>query len=299
MSRTVWGRSALLGVALLASAMGCARSGPTGPATGDGSRFQVLADSPDAGPSAAPAASPGAGEAALPFPFLNALDLSADQRERIRAIITKYQPARDEDALRRWGQQFKEELARPVLDEAALRALLKTAEQKRRDGLLQQVPMFYEIRCVLTDAQRSSAGDAIQENLRRAGGEASPAPQASPEASPAASPEAAPATSPAAAAPVGPALTLSDAQKRLFKAMIPPRIDRRAAAGALASYMRTGDNGPLCQALTPKQTVDERVDAAVAALASLTAEQRQALVNYKPAPPGASPAPSVAPSCCP
>lgn len=210
----------------------------------------------------------------LPYPFLEQLELSAEQRKAIREIMARYRPARDPEARKQWREDFKDTLSEPNLDEARLRELVTQLEQKRRDALTNLVPLFMAIRGVLTQDQLDSAVARIAE-MRRSPTDSAPSPDA----------QATEATAPAAepsVRPIGPDIRLTDEQRELWRQMRPPRLDRDAVLAAVSTLLQSGDSAPLSQALGLHNPIETRVDQVVDALPSLTTEQRRALIDYQP-----------------
>ncbi|MNS47738.1 hypothetical protein D3C72_802780 [compost metagenome] len=76
-----------------------------------------------------------------------------------------------------------------------------------------------------------------------------------------------------------PSSDLTAAQKALFRAAEPPARPPAEIAKALSNFLKTGDTAAYLAATGPTRSVSAQVNAAIAALSSLTVAQRRAMFS--------------------
>ncbi|MDB5096606.1 MAG: hypothetical protein JWM80_1027 [Cyanobacteria bacterium RYN_339] len=201
-------------------------------------------------PASTVQASPNPVEQALPF--LSKIRLTAVQTKRIKAIIHKHWPTPDPAQAEQAAKAFQAVMLAPTVDTIRLHALLAKAEKAERKSSLALVAVLEEVRPLLTERERAKVAAAML---------APPKPASVSSPSP----------------PEEQAPSLTDEQQVLFKASQAPHPAERAVTKAIARLLTHGDPKPLTKALKPHRSVADQVNATVAALASLTADQRQAM----------------------
>ncbi|MDB5096605.1 MAG: hypothetical protein JWM80_1026 [Cyanobacteria bacterium RYN_339] len=204
-----------------------------------------------------PTAEPSPSPIQQALPFLAKIGLTPAQTQQIEAIMRKRWPTPDQAETQQDGKDYQAAMLAETVDQDRLRTLLAKSEASQRKSSLALVAVLNDVRPLLSAQQRAKAAAGLLTPPK-------PAPQPSPTAPPSPTPE-------------EQALALTDEQQGLFSALQAPEGDAQAVPKAIAGLLTSGDSKPLTKALTPTRSLDEQVDATVAAMASLTAAQRKAM----------------------